>query len=119
MSAFGGESRHDRLRESAFAVAFGSKADMPFCSCKCPLVTQSGHRLTKVRSLMCIFSAAVCCSSEMPLASEQAYVVHMPPALPGVSQSATTFSAGRVCAAVPLIRGQEKLSQSLIRKPDC
>jgi len=34
----------------------------------------------------------------MPLASEQAYVFHMPPALPGVSQSATTFGAGRVCA---------------------
>ena len=23
--------------------AFGGKADMTFCSCKCPLMTQSGH----------------------------------------------------------------------------
>ena len=23
--------------------AFGGKADMPFCSCKCLLLTQSGH----------------------------------------------------------------------------
>ena len=24
--------------------ALGGKADMTFCGCKCPLVTQSGHR---------------------------------------------------------------------------
>jgi hypothetical protein len=29
---FRGESGHDRLRESAFAVAIGGKADMPFCT---------------------------------------------------------------------------------------
>ena len=28
---FRGKSRHDRLRESAFAVAIGGKADMDFC----------------------------------------------------------------------------------------
>src|SRR5512139_3817699 len=27
-----GQSGHDRLRESAFAVAIGGKADMPFCT---------------------------------------------------------------------------------------
>jgi hypothetical protein len=34
-------------RTSLFAphmFAFGGKADMPFCICKCPLMTQSGHR---------------------------------------------------------------------------
>ena len=29
---FRGKSRHDRLRESAFAVAIGGKADMRACS---------------------------------------------------------------------------------------
>jgi len=29
--------------ESAFTVAFGGKADMPFCTAKCLLLTQSGH----------------------------------------------------------------------------
>jgi hypothetical protein len=29
---FRGQSGHDRLRESAFAVAIGAKADMPFCT---------------------------------------------------------------------------------------
>jgi hypothetical protein len=29
---FRGESGHDRLRESAFAVAIGGKADVPFCT---------------------------------------------------------------------------------------
>ena len=29
---FRGQSGHDRLRKSAFAVAIGRKADMPFCT---------------------------------------------------------------------------------------
>jgi hypothetical protein len=28
---------------SAFAVAFGGKADMELVQCICPLLTQSGH----------------------------------------------------------------------------
>jgi hypothetical protein len=32
MSAFGGKSGHDVLLMSAFVVAFGGKAHMPFCA---------------------------------------------------------------------------------------
>jgi len=42
MSAFWGKSRHDRLRESAFAVAIGAKRTCPLHRL-CPLMTQSGH----------------------------------------------------------------------------
>jgi hypothetical protein len=38
------QSRHDPLRESAFAVAIGAKADIGFLRRKCLLMTQSGQK---------------------------------------------------------------------------
>ena len=32
--------------------AFGGKADMAYLRCKCPLMTQSGHRRLELRNTM-------------------------------------------------------------------